>query len=153
MIQKCGPNIYYQSGSSFLFLCFWHINCYWLFNAKVTFLEEQLWYYLTHSWEDKRVHTFSKGTCPKVNVIAQLEFELAYYDSVDHRFNHYTTIILQIRGRMNLREVAMKYSTFPKALGLEPHHQMQFNVILRTLVVTLQKYSRRILQPRLTVLT
>ena len=38
-------------------------------------------YYLTHSWEDKGVHTFPKGICPKVNVIARLEYELAYYDS------------------------------------------------------------------------
>ena len=37
------------------------------------------------------VHTFPKGICPKVNVIARLVFELAYYDSVVHRFNHYTT--------------------------------------------------------------
>ena len=28
---------------------------------------------------------------PKVNVIARLEYELAYYDSAVHRFNHYTT--------------------------------------------------------------
>ena len=27
-----------------------------------------------------------------------------------------------------------KYSTFPKASGLQPHHQMQFNVILETLL-------------------
>ena len=47
--------------------------------------------YLTHYWEDKGVHTFPKGICPKVNVIARLEYELAYYDSVVHRFNHYTT--------------------------------------------------------------
>ena len=40
-----------------------------LFNAKAILLEEQLWYYLTHSWEDKGVHTFPKGICPKVNVI------------------------------------------------------------------------------------
>ena len=26
-------------------------------------------------------HTFPNGICPKANVIAQLEFELAYYDS------------------------------------------------------------------------
>ena len=45
---------------------------------------------MTHSWEDKRVHTFSEGICPKVNVIARLEYELAYYDSAVHRFNHYT---------------------------------------------------------------
>ena len=33
------------------------------------------------------VYTFPKGIGPKVNMIAQLEFELAYYDSVVH----YTT--------------------------------------------------------------
>ena len=46
----------------------------------------------THSWrENKGVHTFPKGICPKVNVIARLEYELAYYDSAVHRFIHYTT--------------------------------------------------------------
>ena len=48
-------------------------------------------YYLTHNWEDKRVHTFPKGICPKVNIIARLENELSYYDSAIRRFNHYTT--------------------------------------------------------------
>ena len=60
-----------------------------LFNAKAILLEEQ--YYLTHSWEDKGVHTFPKDICPKVNIIAGLENELVYYDSAVHRFNHYTT--------------------------------------------------------------
>ena len=60
-----------------------------LFNAKAILLEEQ--YYLNHSWEDKGVHTFPKGICPKVNIIARLENELAYYNSAIHRFNHYTT--------------------------------------------------------------
>ena len=64
-----------------------------LFNANAILLEGQQWYYLTHSWEDKGLHTFPKGICPKVNVIAQLEFELAYYDSAFQRFNHYTTKI------------------------------------------------------------
>ena len=59
-----------------------------LFNAKAILLEEQ--YYLTNSWEDKGVHTFPKGICPKMNIIAQLENELAYYDSAVHHFNHYT---------------------------------------------------------------
>ena len=40
---------------------------------------------------DKGVYTFPKGICPKVNVIARLEFEPANYDSVVQRFNHYTT--------------------------------------------------------------
>ena len=60
-----------------------------LFNAKAIILEEQ--YYVTHSWEDKGVHTFPKGIFLKVNIIARLENELAYYDSAVHRFNHYTT--------------------------------------------------------------
>ena len=37
------------------------------------------------------VHTFPKGICPKVNVIARLEFGFACYDSAVHRFNHNTT--------------------------------------------------------------
>ena len=73
------------------FLCLMAYQLFKLFNAKAILLEEQLWYYLTHSWEDKGVHTFPKGICPKVNVIAQLEYELTYYDSTVHRFNHYTT--------------------------------------------------------------
>ena len=39
----------------------------------------------------KRVHTFPKGICLKVNVIARLAFELAYYNSAIKHFNHYTT--------------------------------------------------------------
>ena len=31
-----------------------------------------------NTWEDKEVHTFPKGICPKVNVKDWLEFELAY---------------------------------------------------------------------------
>ena len=39
-------------------------------------VEEQQWYYLIHSWEDKVIYTFSKSISPKVNEIARLEFEL-----------------------------------------------------------------------------
>ena len=67
-----------------------------LFNAKAILLEEQYWYYLTHSWEDKGVHNFPNGICPKVNIIVQLEFKLAYYNPAVHRFNHYTTRTPQI---------------------------------------------------------
>ena len=44
-----------------------------------------------HRWEDKGVYIFPKGICPKVNIIAQLELELAYYDSAVQHFNCYTT--------------------------------------------------------------
>ena len=59
-----------------------------LCNAKAILLEEQQWYYLTHSWEDKGVHTFPNCVCLKVNVIARLEYELAHYDSAVRHFNH-----------------------------------------------------------------
>ena len=62
-----------------------------LFSTKPILQEERLWYYLTHSWEDKEVHTFLKDICPKVNVIERVETELAYYDPSIHSFNHYTT--------------------------------------------------------------
>ena len=41
-------------------------------------VQEQLCYYLTHSWEEKGFHAFLKGISPKENVIAGLEFEPAY---------------------------------------------------------------------------
>ena len=62
-----------------------------LFNAQSILLEDRQWYYLIHSWDDKEVQAFAEATCPKVNLIARLEFELAYYDSAVQRFNHYTT--------------------------------------------------------------
>ena len=72
------------------FLCLMAYQPWRLFNAKAILLE-QLWYYLTHRWEDKGVHAFSKGICPKVNVIAQLELELAYCNSAVRCISHYTT--------------------------------------------------------------
>ena len=44
------------------------------------------------------VHTFPKGICPKVNVIARLEYELAYNESAVHPLNHYTMRVPQIVG-------------------------------------------------------
>ena len=62
----------------------------WEHNGVYTFPKgvSAMW---THSWEHNGVYTFRKGICPKVNVIARLEYELAYYNSAVHRFNHYTT--------------------------------------------------------------
>ena len=53
--------------------------------------------YTTGTSVDKGVHTFSKSDCPKVNVIARVEYELAYYDSAVYRFNHYTTRTYKIK--------------------------------------------------------
>ena len=75
----------------FRFAVQWHTKLLGLFKAKSFLLEGQPWYYLTHSLEDKMIHTFPQSICPKVNTIARLEFELAYDDSAVQHFNPYTT--------------------------------------------------------------
>ena len=77
----------------FKYVCLLFINNLGLFNAKSILLEEQWWYYSTHSWEDKGVHTFPKGICPTVNVIVRLEFELAYNDSAVQRLSSNMTLL------------------------------------------------------------
>ena len=44
--------------------------------------------YLTHSWGNKRVHTFHKGITPKVNAIAWLVFQLNNYDITVQHISH-----------------------------------------------------------------
>ena len=60
-----------------------------LFNAKVILVEKQ-WYYLTHNWRDQGVHTFLLGISLKVNIIARLQFEVAYFDDAVKHVSHYT---------------------------------------------------------------
>ena len=68
------------------------INLCGLFNAKAILVEEHQWCYLTHSWGDKGVlHIFLKGINLKVNVIVQLEVELAYFEAAIQHFSHYAT--------------------------------------------------------------
>ena len=50
-----------------------------------------MWSYLTHNYEDKGFQTFPKGISPKVNVITQLEVELANYNAEVQYVSHYTT--------------------------------------------------------------
>ena len=50
----------------------------------------QLGHYLTHTVGDKGVCMFLKGISPKVNIKAQLEFELTYNDDFVQHVNHYT---------------------------------------------------------------
>ena len=58
-------------------------------NAKFILLKDQQYYYLTHSWGDKWVHAFPKGISLNVNVIVQLEFEVAYFATVVQHVSHY----------------------------------------------------------------
>ena len=46
-------------------------------NDKAIFIERQQWYYLSHSWRDKKEHIFPNSISQKVNVKAQKEFKLA----------------------------------------------------------------------------
>ena len=68
-----------------MFLCYWHIKLYGLFNAENIILEEHKWYKLTRCYIDKRVHASRKDICPKANIIMRLKFEPAYYNvAVQH---------------------------------------------------------------------
>ena len=71
----------------------WHINLWGLFNAKAILVEEQLWYYLTHSLKDKKAHTFYKSISLKVNIIARLEFEFLFYGIAIQHVRHYIAAI------------------------------------------------------------
>ena len=54
-------------------------------------VKEQQSYYLTHSKRDKGVHAFPKSISLKVNVIVQLGFELAHFETAVQPFNFYAT--------------------------------------------------------------
>ena len=84
--QNCVES--WQTGEfCFSFFILWHINLCGLLKAKAIFVERQYSYYFR---ENKRVHAFPKYISLKVNLIAQLEFELAYYDVVVPHINPYT---------------------------------------------------------------
>ena len=86
----------------------WHIDLHGLCNNENILLEEQQWWYLTHSCGgDKGVKTLGQSFCQKVNVIAQLQFELAYYNSAVQWCNHYNSrtylsILQKIRYHSNI---------------------------------------------------
>ena len=52
---------------------------------KAILLEEQLRWYLTYSWEGWRVYSFPERIGLRVNVIEQLLFELANYNTTTPR--------------------------------------------------------------------
>ena len=60
-------------------------------------------------------HTFPKGICQKVNVIARLEYELAA-----HHFNHYTTRTSpRVFGGGRVTYGPTKFEWFKKNLQVE----------------------------------
>ena len=67
----------------------------WVIYYQAIFVEEQWWYYLTHTWGggDKEVHASPKGSSPNVNLSAILEFELTYHDVAVQHISNYATRI------------------------------------------------------------
>ena len=59
------------------------------FNAKTILEGEPRGYYLSHSWGNKGIPTFTKDIILKVNIIAWLELELADFEAAVQHFNHY----------------------------------------------------------------
>ena len=91
--------------------------------------------YLIHSWEDKGVHIFPKGICQKVNVIAPLEFELAYYDSAVHFFNPYTT--RTPTPAENLKKILMQLEIRKSIVTIQTAESLKSTRILRRVLETL----------------
>ena len=46
--------------------------------------------FFINSLRDKEVHILPKGITLKVNVIAQIEFKLAFFEAAVKHFSHYT---------------------------------------------------------------
>ena len=64
------------------FLCSSYINCRGLFNSQTILVDERYWYLivLTPHLSDWGIPIFLKSVSLKVNLIANLWFELIYYD-------------------------------------------------------------------------
>ena len=74
-----------------------------------------------------------------LNIFIKHNFKLEMFVAVGWSYDKWCILIVLLDpntpGRVNTGVIVMKgYSTFPKAPEPEPNHQMQFNVISRTLV-------------------
>ena len=63
------------------------LNLRWLFDAKAIFVVEH------YRGGNKGFHTYPEGIISKVNAIARLEFEYAYYEVAVQHVSHYATKI------------------------------------------------------------
>ena len=71
---------------------------------------------------DKGVHAFPKGICPKMNVIAQLKFELAYNPITVHLVIHYVPTVPPI-------DFLLIYLTTPPGIGNERKSILKVEVL------------------------
>ena len=98
--------------------------------SELSSLEDRSGYDLTHDWSrNKNVHIFLKCIRKKVNVIARLEFELAYYDVAVLYVSHYARKLFSIENRRTLFEMlkaCIKLTSFVSESGVlsEPNQYL-----------------------------
>ena len=96
-------------------------------------VEEQPWYYPTHSWGDIRgFDIFPKSL--QVNVIAWLGFELAYFKAAVQYFSHYTLAIplLSLKNSSECTKYCLEYSDYWPHLYCYTHNvsaDMSFSLL------------------------
>ena len=88
---------------------------------------------------DKGAYAFSKSIFPKVNVIARIELELAYFNVAIQNFSHYAwmtpssiDLVIDMGFRVQLlREVERTIETLIDGLEITDHHPLwELNEIL-----------------------
>ena len=102
----------YHSNLSFGLVWFLSLLAYqpsWVSQCQAILIEKQLWYFLTHSYRDKRVHTFRKGISPKVNVIVRLENEIVFYDVA---ISHNLSVFIILDCILSLYETVVVFSLY-----------------------------------------
>ena len=87
-------------------------------------LVEHQWCFLTHSKEDKGVHTFPKNISLKVNIIVRLKYELAYIEMVVQLI--YIYIYIYIYKEKDRERQTHAFTYFLKHIYLEINEEFLF---------------------------
>ena len=72
------------------YLCLMAYQYLWVFLTPKLSLQKYSSDRISHITGGIKVSSFPKGISPKVNIIVQLEFELAYFEATVRHFSHYT---------------------------------------------------------------
>ena len=95
--NKINYNFFRASVSVFFFFFFFCLMAYklsWI--PKLSLEKKQSWNQWTHCLKNSRDHIFPKNICPKVFLLARIEFELSYDDIAAYHVSHYSTGILHL---------------------------------------------------------
>ena len=75
-----------------LSLCRETVGVFYSLSRLSKLVDKLWWYYLSHTYSDNWLNTFLKSICPKVNVIAGIEFELGFFDVTVLHVSPYTNV-------------------------------------------------------------